>query len=100
MLSFLKNLFKTTNYKQLVKRGAIIIDVRTGPEYDAGHIGSAKNIPVERVKDRIAEFKKAKVPVICCCASGMRSAIAAKTLKANGVEAYNGGSWKSLADKL
>jgi phage shock protein E len=100
MLSFFKSLFKSTNYKQLLQRGAIIIDVRTGPEYDAGHIGIAKNIPVDRVKDRVAELKKAKIPVICCCASGMRSGIATKVLKANGIEAYNGGSWKSLAEKI
>jgi phage shock protein E len=100
MLSFFKNLFKTTDYKELLKNGAIIIDVRTGQEYDSGHIGIAKNIPGDRINTRIAELKKQNVPIICCCMSGIRSGMAAKTLKANGIEAYNGGPWQSLARKI
>ncbi len=100
MLSFLKNIFKTTDYKQLLKKGAIIIDVRTGQEYDSGHIANAKNIPGDRIKARVAELKKQNVPIICCCVSGIRSGMAAKVLKANGIEAYNGGPWQVLARKI
>jgi rhodanese-related sulfurtransferase len=100
MFSFLKNLFSTTNYANLLEKGAIIIDVRTGPEYDAGHLPKAKNIPLDRVNERVVELKSKNVPVICCCASGMRSAVASKLLKNNGIEAYNGGSWNSLGRKL
>jgi rhodanese-related sulfurtransferase len=100
MFSFFKNLFKSINYSSLMARGAIIIDVRTGQEFDSGHIANAKNIPVDRIKERVADLKKMNVPVICCCASGMRSGAASSILKANGIEAYNGGGWQSLASKI
>jgi len=35
-------------------------------------------------------------PVILCCASGIRSANATATLKKAGVDAINGGGWRSL----
>jgi phage shock protein E len=38
--------------------------------------------------------------VITCCASGMRSGSATAILKQAGVEAYNGGSWMSLQNKM
>jgi rhodanese-related sulfurtransferase len=100
MLAFLKKIFASTNYKQLVLNGAIIIDVRTGAEYDAGHIAQSKNIPVDRVSIKLAEIKSYNQPIICCCASGMRSGVAAQKLKANGIIAYNGGSWVSLLNKI
>jgi phage shock protein E len=100
MITFLKNLFKTNDYHSLLKNGAIIIDVRNGSEYDAGHIGKAKNIPLERLGDRVAELKDYNVPIICCCMSGVRSGIATNKLKKYGLDAYNGGGWQSLSKKL
>jgi phage shock protein E len=100
MITFLKKLFKTTDYTSLLKKGAVVIDVRNGAEFDAGHIGKAKNIPLERLSERIIELKNLNVPIICCCMSGVRSGIAAHKLKNNGVDAYNGGGWQSLASKL
>jgi phage shock protein E len=100
MLSFLKNLFQKNNYQEMVLNGAIIIDVRTGAEYDSGHIANARNIPVDRIKDRVAELKKTNLTIICYCASGMRSGVATSILKANGIKAYNAGSFGSLSRKL
>lgn len=100
MFAFLRNLFATTDYKALMQRGAIIIDVRTGPEFDNGHLPKSKNIPLDRIAGQAAMLQSSNKPIICCCASGMRSSIAAKQLKARGIEAYNGGSWASLANKL
>jgi rhodanese-related sulfurtransferase len=39
-------------------------------------------------------------PVITCCASGMRSGSAKGLLKSKGFDAYNGGSWTSLKQKM
>jgi rhodanese-related sulfurtransferase len=100
MFSFFKNLFKSVNYQHLIAQGAWIIDVRTGAEYDTGHVQKAKNIPLDRLHSRIGEIKSQGVPVICCCASGVRSGKAVNILKANGIRAYNAGSWQSLARKL
>lgn len=101
MFGFLKNLFGgSSTFKALVKEGAAIVDVRTGPEYDRGHVKYAMNIPLDRVASRAGEFKAKNQPVICCCESGSRSAKAVSILRKAGVKAYNGGSWKSLQHKL
>jgi phage shock protein E len=100
-MSFLSELFgPKTNYKELVANGAMIVDVRTTAEYKAGHINGSVNIPVDAVKQKAEELKKKGKPVIACCASGMRSGMAAGILKKAGIEAYNGGSWISLQSKL
>lgn len=100
MLTILKKIFSFTNYQQLMRNGAVIIDVRTGQEYDSGHIAGAKNIPIERLGTRAQELKQMRVPIICCCATGIRSAAASRLLQSKGIEAYNGGSWSRLANKL
>lgn len=88
---------KIQNFKD---RGAVILDVRTQKEWDAGHIGGAKHIPLPEVSVKISEIKKWNKPVITCCASGVRSGQAATTLQQNNIEAVNGGGWKSLQQKL
>lgn len=88
-----------TNFNELVSRGAMIIDVRTPGEFQSGHIKGAINIPVDKIATQLKKIKK-DVPVITCCASGMRSASAAAILKRNGYECYNGGAWQSLKNKL
>ena len=101
MLSFIKNLFSSNkvDYKELFMAGAQIIDVRTPTEFSNGHIKQSKNIPLQQLQ---SEMKKLdlKKPIITCCASGMRSASAKSILQQNGFEAYNGGGWSSLQNKL
>lgn len=81
---------------QLIKDGAIILDVRTPGEYAGGHIRGSVNIPVDQLKNKISSLKKDRA-IITCCASGMRSGTARGILKANGFsEVHNGGSWTSL----
>ncbi len=103
MLDFLKKLFSSeqTDYGQLVKDGAIILDVRSAGEFAGGHIRGSLNISVEKLGTNYHQLKKKKKPIITCCASGMRSASAKSMLKANGfTEVYNGGSWRSLQNKI
>jgi rhodanese-related sulfurtransferase len=66
--------------KRLVSAGALLVDVRSPSEFSSGHINGAKNIPVQDVERRARELAKDK-DVIVYCASGMRSASAARTLK-------------------
>lgn len=88
------------NYKDLVGRGAQIIDVRTPGEFKSGHIRGALNIPLQTISSQMGRIKKDK-PIITCCASGMRSASAKSILKSNGFEeVHNGGGWMSLQSKL
>ncbi len=103
MLESIKNILgiKTTDYAQLVKEGAIILDVRTSGEFSTGHIKGAINIPVNTLSKNLAKLKAKNKPIITCCASGMRSASAKSILQSNGYsDVHNGGSWHSLNNKL
>ncbi|QAA81696.1 rhodanese-like domain-containing protein [Aequorivita sp. H23M31] len=91
---------KTKKIQDFKNRGAIILDVRSKGEYDSGAIPGSKNIPLQSLNSKMSTIKKWNKPVICCCASGMRSASAAGILKSQGVEAMNGGGYFSLSKKL
>jgi phage shock protein E len=104
MLEAIKNLLglgPKADYAQLVKQGAIIIDVRTKGEYAGGAIKSSLNIPVDSLNSQLSKLKDKNKPIVTCCASGMRSAAAKRILTSNGyTQVYNGGSWHSLQNKL
>jgi rhodanese-related sulfurtransferase len=88
------------DYAQLVKDGAIVVDVRTPGEYAGGHIKGSKNIPLQSLSQNLNKLPKDKV-IITCCASGMRSGSAKSILQSNGYkEVYNGGGWSSLRQKI
>jgi rhodanese-related sulfurtransferase len=103
MLNTIKNLLgfgPKVNYAELVKQGAIILDVRSKSEFAGGHIKGSINIAVDALNNNLNKLDKNKV-VITCCASGMRSAAAKSILKSNGFkEVYNGGGWLSLQSKI
>ncbi len=67
-----------------IKSGALVVDVRTKDEYEEEHYPNALNVPIDQVQHRMAEFGEKSKPVIVYCASGARSAYAAKLLKAAG----------------
>jgi len=99
-MSFLSSIFgKSVDYKQLVKDGAIILDVRTPAEYKGGHIKGSMNIPLQELQASMIKLPKGK-SIIACCASGMRSSSAKGILKSAGFDAHNGGGWMSLQGKL
>ena len=81
--------------------GGIIIDVRSEGEFYSGHIEKSLNIPLGELSSKLGQFKDKDQPIITCCASGMRSAGAAKILSAKGyTNVVNGGGWSSLESKL
>jgi rhodanese-related sulfurtransferase len=102
MINFLKKLFggASTDYRGLIDKGAVIIDVRTPEEYKAGHIPGSRNIPLDQIGAKAAELKKAGKPVITVCRSGSRSGMAKARLSSAGIEVYNGGGWQSLITKI
>ncbi len=104
MLSALKNLLgfgPKTDYAELVKQGAIILDVRTKSEYTSGHIKGSINIPVDVLVKNLSKLKDRNKAIITCCATGSRSGMAKSILKSNAyMNVYNGGSWYSLDRKL
>lgn len=103
MMQLLKSLFglgPKVDYKDLLRNGGTIVDVRTKGEYQSGHIAGSINIPLDVLNSLLSKLNKDK-PIITCCASGMRSASAKSILKANGfVEVHNGGGWTSLQNKI
>ena len=63
----------------------------------AGSIPGSINIPLPEIGARAAELDRSR-PVIVCCASGTRSAVAAHRLRKQGFSrVINGGSWRTLA---
>ena len=103
MLDAIKNLFgmDKTDYAELVKKGALILDVRSKSEYDGGHIKDSINIPVDQLQKNLSKLKDKDKSIITCCASGMRSASAKGILQNNGyTDVHNGGGWMSLNNKL
>ena len=96
LLSFLGKQEESQDLKSLVSRGAVILDVRTPGEYNTGHVVGSKNIPLDSIAASMDELKKMNVSFITCCASGMRSGVAANQMKSVGLEAINGGSWYSV----
>ena len=103
MFESIKSLFglEKTDYAQLVKEGAIILDVRSKGEYASGHIKGSINISVYQLVSNLHKLKDKNKPIITCCASGMRSASAKNILKSNGfTNVYNGGWWSSLQNKI
>ena len=71
------NTIDSNKAMELISDDAIVIDVRTPNEYNTGHINSSLNIPVDNISD--INYDKNSI-IIVYCASGMRSATAAKTL--------------------
>lgn len=76
-------------------RGAVVLDVRTPAEFASGHVEGAINLPLDQVGTGAGKLDKA-TPLLVCCASGARSAVAAAQLRAKGFEAVNAGSWTRL----
>jgi len=104
MIELLKNLFgfgPKVDYAELVKQGAIVMDVRTKGEYAGGHIKGSLNIPVDQLGQNTHRFSDKSKVIITCCASGMRSGAAKSMLKSKGyANVHNGGSWISLQNKI
>ncbi|MEZ4462406.1 MAG: rhodanese-like domain-containing protein [bacterium] len=66
-----------------VEAGAILLDVRSRAEFEAGHIKGAINIPVDEVGRRSGELKQ-DAEIVLYCGSGARSAQARSILTAKG----------------
>ncbi len=91
----------SVDYADLVKQGAIILDVRSKGEYSGGHIKGSINVSVDALSNNLAKLKDKNKTIITCCASGLRSASAKSILKSKGyTNVYNGGGWSSLKNKI
>jgi phage shock protein E len=82
----------------MIEDGALLIDVRTQAEFDAGHLDGAINISWEETSalmDAIGDDKDR--PVVVYCRSGNRSGMSKKALDAKGyTNIFNGTGLKAL----
>ena len=66
---------------ELIDEGVAVVDVREAEELASGHIPGAKHVPRSYLESRIeGAVPDRSTPVILYCASGNRSAYAARTL--------------------
>ncbi len=71
---------------QLINREkAVVIDVCEANEFAAGHVGGARNIPLNQLEEKLtAAVKNKALPVILVCQSGARSAPVCSLLAKSG----------------
>jgi len=74
-----------TDAVRLLNQGAVVVDVRSQPEFDAGHIIDARHVPQEELAKAAETLKRFRDKVvITCCESGPRSSAAARVLGTHG----------------
>lgn len=73
--------------KQMVKEGAVLLDVRMESEHKAGSIKGSINVPLFMLRLK-AESLDQRKKYICYCETGRRSSAAAFLLSEQGFESY------------
>lgn len=66
-----------------VAAGALLVDVRSTPEWRSGHVAGSVHVPLGRLVAQLADKPRAQ-PMILLCESGSRSAIGGSLLAAAG----------------
>lgn len=66
-----------------LEAGATVVDVRSEAEFRGGAYAGAINVPLQTLTDGLQRIPKDR-PVVVYCASGSRSAMAARVLKRAG----------------
>ena len=91
---------KVKHFNEL-KKDDFVLDVRTPGEFVRGTVPNAKNIPVDRLRDKLDELPKDKI-IHAYCGVGIRSYIACRILVQNGFDVRNlpGGyiTYRSMTD--
>jgi phage shock protein E len=80
---------------RLLAEGARIIDVRSPAEFAAGANPKSVNIPLDRLEASLDQLPR-DATLLVCCASGMRSGMAERQLRALGYRhVVNAGAWRN-----
>lgn len=80
---------------KLLKKGAVLVDVRSRPAAKIGMAAGATNIPLLKLKNRLEELPRDRI-IVTYCGTGVRAAKAVEILEANGFKAANGGGYKAI----
>tara|TARA_B110000881_G_scaffold114166_1_gene100238 strand:+ start:36 stop:311 length:276 start_codon:yes stop_codon:yes gene_type:complete len=86
----------STEIKDYLEKGAIVLDVRTLEEWNEGHVEGSKHIVLTVIPSELEQIKSWDKPVIAVCRSGARSGQAAQFLSNNGIDTINGGPWQNV----
>ena len=70
--------------RDLVSRGAVLLDVRTPEEFGDEHLPGALNVPLQELSARLDEIGAKERDVVVYCRSGRRSAEATRMLRQAG----------------
>jgi rhodanese-related sulfurtransferase len=73
---------------ELLRDGALLLDVREDNEWDAGRAPEAMHVTLSEVPDHLEEFATDRL-IVCVCRSGVRSSRAGKFLIEQGLDAVN-----------
>lgn len=85
--------------KSMIGAGARIVDVRTPEEFEDESYPGAVNIPLSTLASRVGELGPKDGPIVLYCASGARSAQAARILKQSGfTKVVNAGGLGDMPD--
>jgi len=83
MSLFQRNSVSADRARELLAEGWQLVDVRTAKEWNTDHVAGALHIPLDTLDRSLGRLRKSD-PIITICHSGMRSAVAARTLRRNG----------------
>jgi rhodanese-related sulfurtransferase len=73
---------------ELVRSGAVLLDVREQHEWDAGHAPQATHLAMSELNARAGELPQ-DVQLVCVCHVGSRSGMVADALNRAGGQALN-----------
>jgi rhodanese-related sulfurtransferase len=72
----------------LVRSGAMLLDVREDDEWEAGHAPGAVHVAMSELAGRVSELPSERT-IVCVCHVGARSAMVAAALSDAGWDAVN-----------
>jgi rhodanese-related sulfurtransferase len=82
--------------KEVIQKGAFLVDVRSASEFASGSVKGAVNIPLDKIGSHFTKFK-GKKNIVVFCRSGNRSGQAKSILEKGGYDnVINGGSWSNV----
>ncbi len=79
-----------------VPEDMVLLDVRTEREFALGHLPQAWNIPLETLRERLAELPRDRT-IVAYCYVGQRGYMATRLLRQKGLDAVNLGGGYRLA---
>ena len=96
LFGMFSNKENTEEIEEYLKKGAIVLDVRTLEEWNEGHINGSKHIVLNTIPENIERIKGFQKPIIAVCKSGGRSQSATDFLLQHGIDIIIGGPWGNV----